>query len=63
MHFSFSLLFNGNMMKIYKKQRGEVLTASEENYRSFLVFLRVRNDPLTLVTTLRFFPQIKEELL
>lgn len=23
------------MMKIYKKQRGEVLTASEENYRSF----------------------------
>lgn len=63
MHFSFSLLFNGNMMKIYKKQRGEVLTAYEENYRSFLVFLRVRNDPLTLVTTLRFFPQIKEELL
>lgn len=63
MHFSFSLLFTGNMMKIYKKQRGEVLTASEENYRSFLVFLRVRNDPLTLVTTLRFFPQIKEELL
>ena len=51
------------MMKIYKKQRGEVLTAYEENYRSFLVFLRVRNDPLTLVTTLRFFPQIKEELL